>query len=85
MLSNVGRTVEEIGNPNVYTDLFSELVGYNPRIRQRKAKDVCKEDDCLCLLRGIVRRGGKVVLANDGALGVTREGEALVAIRATHG
>ena len=38
-----------------------------------------EEDDCLCPLGGIIRRGGEVVLADDGALVFTK-GEALVAI-----
>jgi len=83
--SNEGRTVEEIWNPDIYPNLFSEVVRDNPRIRQWKAEYICEEDDCLCPLRGIVRRGGKVVLADHGALGLTREDEALVAICATHG
>jgi hypothetical protein len=83
--SNEGRTVEVIWNPDIYPNLFSEVVRYNPRIRQRKAEYISEEDDCLCPLRGKVRRGGKVVLADHGALGLTRKGEALVAIRAAHG
>jgi hypothetical protein len=64
--------------------MFSEVVGNNPRIRQRKTEDVREEDDCLCPLRGIARGWGKVVLADHGALGLAGEDEALVAIRATH-
>ena len=79
--SNEGRTVEVIWNPHIYPNPFSELVRDNPRIRQRKAEYICEEDDRLCPLRGIVRCGGKVVLADNGALGLTREGKALVAIR----
>ena len=61
------------------------MVRDNLRIRQSKAEYVGEEDDCLCPLSGIVRCGGEVVLADHGALGLTGEGEALVAIRATHG
>jgi hypothetical protein len=64
--------------------MFGEVVCDNPRIRQGKAEDVREEDDCLCPLRGIGRRWCEVGLANHGALGLTREDEALVAIRASH-
>ena len=80
-----GRTVEVIWNPDIHPNLFSEVVRYNPRIRQRKSEYIREEDDCLCPLRCIVRRGSKVVLADHGALGLTREGKTLVTIRATHG
>ena len=82
-----GRTVEEIRNPDVHTDLFGEVVCNNPRIWQRQTEDVREEDDCLCPLCGIgiVWRCRKVVWADHGTLGLTREGKALVAIRATHG
>ena len=78
------RTVEEIGNPDVYADMLGEVVGNNPRIRQRKTEDVGEEDDRLCPLRGVARGWGKVVLADDGALRLAGEDEALVAIRASH-
>jgi hypothetical protein len=64
--------------------MFSEVVCDNPWIRQGKTEDVREEDDCLCPLRGIVRRCCEVVLADHRALGLTREDEALVAIRASH-
>ena len=78
-----GRTVEEIGNPDIYADMFSEVVCDDPWVRQRQTEDVCEEDDCLCLLRGIARRWGKVVGTDHGALGLTGEDETLVAICAT--
>ena len=78
------RTIEVIRDPDVYTDLFSEVVRNNPWIRQGKTENVREEDDCLCPLRGIFRRWSKVVLADHGALGLTRKDEALVAIRAGH-
>ena len=65
--------------------MFGEVVGDNPRIRQGKTKDVREEDDRLCPLRGFGRRWCEVGLADHGALGLTREDEALVAIRASHG
>ncbi len=43
------RTFEEIGDPDIYPNLFSEVVRNNPRIGQGKAEDVREEDDCLCL------------------------------------
>jgi hypothetical protein len=64
--------------------MFSEVVGNDPRIRQRKTEDVREEDDCLCPLRSIARGWGKVVLANHGALGLTREDKPVVAIRVSH-
>jgi hypothetical protein len=78
------RTVEEIGNPDVYIDMFSEMVCQNPWIRQGKTEDIREEDDCLRPLRGTIWRWSKVVLAFHGALGLTREDEALVAIRTSH-
>jgi hypothetical protein len=78
-------TIEEVGNPDVYTDLFGELVCDNPRIRQGETEDISEENDCLGLLCGIWRRWGKVVGADHGALGLTGEDETLVAIWATHG
>ena len=84
-VSDVGRTVKKIWNPDIYSNMFSEVVRYNPWIRQRKAEYICEEDDCLCSLCGVIRRCGKVVFADHGALGLTREDEALVTIRATHG
>ena len=78
-----GRTVEKIRDPDIYPNLFSEVVRNNPRIGQGKAEDVREEDDCLCPLRGIARWRGKVVLADHGTLGFTREGKALVAIGVT--
>jgi hypothetical protein len=78
-------TIEEIGNPDVYTDMFSEVVCYNPWVRQDKTKDIGEEDDCLGPLRGICRCWGKVVGADHGALGLAGEDETLVAIWATHG
>ena len=80
-----GHTVEEIWNPDIYPNLLSEVVRYNPWVRQGKAEYICEEDDCFCPLCGVVRCGSKIVLADHGALGLTREGETLVAIRATHG
>ena len=64
--------------------MFGEVVRDNPWIRRRKTEDVREEDDRLCLLRRVARRWGKVGLADHGALGLTGEDEALVAIRARH-
>jgi hypothetical protein len=78
-------TIEEIGNPDVYTNLFGELVCNNPWVRQGETKDIGEENNCLVLLCGICRRWGKVVEADHGALGLTGEDETLVTIWATHG
>ena len=78
-------TIEEIGNPDVYTDTFSEVVCYNPWVRQGKTKDVGEENDSLGPLCGIYRCWGKVVEADHGALGLAGEDETLVAIWASHG
>jgi len=80
----IERTIEEIRNPDIYTNMFSEVIGDNPGVRQRKAEDISEEDDGLGLPRGIVGCRGEVVGANQGALGLTGKGETLVAICATH-
>jgi hypothetical protein len=77
-------TIEEVGNPDVYADMFSEVVCDNPWVRQGETEDISEENDCLCPLSGIWRRWSKVVEADHGALGLTREDETLVAIWATH-
>ena len=41
------RTVEEIRNPDVYADVFSEVVCDNPRVRQRETEDIGEENDGL--------------------------------------
>jgi hypothetical protein len=78
-------TIKDVGNPDVYTDMFSDVVCDNPWVRQGETEDISEENDCLGLLCGIWRRGSKVVEADHGALGLTREDETLVAIWATHG
>ena len=78
-------TVEEIGNPDIYADMLGEVVCNNSRIRQRKTEDISEENYCLGPLRGIARRRrGKVIRTDHGALGLTRENKALVAICASH-
>jgi hypothetical protein len=44
---SMGRTVEEIRNPDIYADVFSEVVCNNSRVRQREAEDISEENDGL--------------------------------------
>jgi hypothetical protein len=50
------RTMEIIRNPDIYTDMLSEMICNNPWIRQSKAKDVGEENDCFWLFRGVAWR-----------------------------
>jgi hypothetical protein len=78
-------TIEEIGNPDIYTDMFSEMVCHNPWVWQGEAKNIGEENDCLGLLCSICGRWGKVVEADHGAFGLTGKDKTLVTFWATHG
>src|SRR5579863_819633 len=78
------RTIEQFRNPDIYTDMLSEVGGNNPRIRRRKTEYVSEENDCLGPLRSITWCWGKVVAVNHGALWLTRDDETLVARCASH-
>jgi len=80
----IERTIEEIRNPDIYTNMFSEVIRDNPGVRQRKTENIGEEDDGLGLLRGIVRCWREVVESDHGALGLTGKDKTLVAICATH-
>jgi hypothetical protein len=49
------RTIEEIGHSNIYTNVFSEVVCDNPRIRKRETEYVSEDDDSLGPLCGFTR------------------------------
>ena len=44
------RTIGVIGNPDIYTDMLSEMICNGSWIRQSKTKDIgfsfCEENDC---------------------------------------
>ena len=58
------RTTEVIRNPDIYTDMLSEMICNNPWIRQSEAKYVGEENDCFWLFRGVAWRWGKVIRAD---------------------
>jgi hypothetical protein len=80
----MGRAIEQIRNPDIYTDMLSEVVCDNLWIWRRKTKDVCEENDCLGSLCCIAWCRGKVVMTDHGALWLTGEDETFMARCASH-
>ena len=79
-----GRTIEQIRNPYIYTDMLGEVICNNLRVWRRKTEYVSEENDCLGSLCGITWRWGKVVGTDHGTLWFARDEETLVARCASH-